>query len=124
MRWPPLLSRELTKDGEGAAQRRLLGGREGGDVCGEGLEAAVARVKEQAFAFESGGESNGASIGGVSGFDDEALGLEGVDDAGHGGGTDLFSLSEMAESEWAGEDDHGESGQARRIEGAGGVGVA
>lgn len=124
MRWPYPVSGKFTKDRKRAAERRLLGGRQGGDMRGEGLEAAAARAEEQAFALESGGDANGASIGGVRGFDDEALGLESVDDAGHGRWTDLLSLSEMAESEGAGENNHRESGQARRIQGAGGVGVA
>jgi hypothetical protein len=123
MRWLSFLSREFAKDREGAAERGLLSGRERGNVRCEGLEAPVARAEEKAFAFESGGEANGASIGEGGGFNDEALGLKGVDDAGHGWGTDLFSLREMAEGEGAGEDDHGESGQARRVEDAGGVGM-
>lgn len=85
----------------------MLGSGKRRDVRGQSFKAAVARAQEQAFAFQCGGEADGAAIGGISRFDDEALSFEGVDDARHGGGTNLLGLGETAEGKRAGEDDDG-----------------
>jgi hypothetical protein len=50
-----------------------------------------------------------------------ALGLEGVDNTGHGRGADLLGVGELAEGDGAGEDDDGESGKPGGIEAAGRV---
>jgi hypothetical protein len=115
---------DAVEDGDGVVEGLLVVAREDLDLVGEGADAAVAGLEEQAFALCGCRKLNGTAVFGARGLFDEALRFEGIDDASHGGRAYLLRVGELAEGEGAGEDDDGEGGQAGSIEAAGGVGPA
>lgn len=78
----------------------------------------MTRAQQQPLAFEGRGDADGAAVRGIGAFDNQALLLKGMHDARHGGRTDLFGVGKLAEGERTGEDDYGERGEARGVEGA------
>ena len=81
----------------------------------------MAGLEEQALAFHSCREMNGAAVVCVGAFFYESLRFEGMHDARHRGRADLLRVGELAERLGTGKYDDRESGEAGRVQAARGV---
>jgi hypothetical protein len=117
-------ARQAVEDRGGRMQGFLVMRAEDRDLPRQGADAATTRLEEQALAFHSRGEVDGAPITRAGVLCDECFCFEGVDDAGHGRRADLLRIGEAAEGDGTGKDDDGKSRETGGIEAGGRIGLA
>jgi hypothetical protein len=76
-------------------------------LLGKELDPASATSDKHSLALSSRSDPNDSTIARVLRFDDEFLLLQGVYDPGHRRRPDLFGLSQLAQCDWAVENNHG-----------------
>jgi len=74
---------------------------------GKELDPASATSDKHSLALRGRGDADSSAIARVLRFDDELLLLQGVYDPGHRWRPHLFGLSQLAQRDWAIENDHG-----------------
>jgi hypothetical protein len=107
---------DALEDFSGFAQRVAVGGVERDDLGGQSADAAFAAFEQQRLSGSGSGEHGTARVAGVGGAVDQAEFFEGLHDAGHRGGPNLFCGSQIFEGDRAGKDDHRQRGEARRAQ--------
>jgi hypothetical protein len=92
---------------QGSRQVLLLNPVQVPYLLGKELDPASATSDKHSFALNSRSDSNDSTIARILRFDDELLLLQGVYDPGHRWRPHLFGLSQLAQCDWAGENNHG-----------------